>query len=161
MGSFVDALMSAVKATDPGQVEFHQAVREFKDRIPELARGLMDVIARERGANKAFVAAFGQFHDLYATALNPAIAAEAIEEMLVQHLLTERLFRTIFETQDFTRRNAIAAEIETVIDALTSRVFKDYPEPMRYAGVTMCAIFFVGLLVLPFAPETKGKPLPE
>jgi hypothetical protein len=31
----------------------------------------------------------------------------------------------------------------------------------RTAGVLMCAIFLVGLAVLPFAPETKGKPLPE
>jgi MFS-type transporter involved in bile tolerance (Atg22 family) len=40
-------------------------------------------------------------------------------------------------------------------------MYKDYPEPMRYAGITMCAIFLVGLLVLPFAPETRGKPLPD
>jgi len=33
--------------------------------------------------------------------------------------------------------------------------------PMRYAGLTMCGIFVLGLLVLPFAPETKGQPLPE
>jgi hypothetical protein len=32
---------------------------------------------------------------------------------------------------------------------------------MRYAGVTMSAIFVLGLIALPFAPETKGKPLPE
>jgi hypothetical protein len=31
----------------------------------------------------------------------------------------------------------------------------------RYAGIVMCSIFLVGLIVLPFAPETKGKPLPE
>jgi hypothetical protein len=31
----------------------------------------------------------------------------------------------------------------------------------RYAGITMCAIFLVGLAALPFAPETRGKPLPE
>ncbi len=31
----------------------------------------------------------------------------------------------------------------------------------RYAGITMCSIFLVGLAILPFAPETKGKPLPE
>jgi len=46
-----------------------------------------------------------------------------MEEMLVQHLLTERLFRTIFDNSDFTRRNIIAKEIEKVIDALTSRAF--------------------------------------
>ena len=44
---------------------------------------------------------------------------------------------------------------------LTSRVFAGYSEPMRYAGVTMSLVFLVGLAALPFAPETKGKPLPE
>ena len=43
----------------------------------------------------------------------------------------------------------------------TSAVFKDSPEPLRGAGLTMCSIFLVGLLVLPFLPETKGQPLPE
>ena len=47
---------------------------------------------------------------------------------------------------------------------LTSKVFSvanGYQDGMRYAGVTMCSIFLLGLVVLPFAPETKGKPLPE
>src|SRR3954452_18731145 len=44
---------------------------------------------------------------------------------------------------------------------LTKDVFGGYPEPMRYAGVTMSLVFLVGLAALPFAPETKGKPLPE
>ena len=47
----------------------------------------------------------------------------AVDEMLVQHLLTERLIRTIFDNQDFTRRNVIAAEVEKVIDALVSKSF--------------------------------------
>jgi MFS family permease len=44
---------------------------------------------------------------------------------------------------------------------LTSRVFAGHAEPMRYAGVAMCLVFLVGLAALPFAPETKGQPLPE
>ncbi|HLJ94545.1 MAG TPA: MFS transporter [Gemmataceae bacterium] len=57
----------------------------------------------------------------------------------------------------------VAAAGPAILGLLTSRVFAGYPdpEPMRYAGVTMCAIFVVGLLTLPFAPETKGQPLPE
>jgi hypothetical protein len=45
---------------------------------------------------------------------------------------------------------------------LTERVFSGFasPLPLRYSAITMCAIFFIGLLTLPFAPETKGKPLP-
>jgi hypothetical protein len=37
----------------------------------------------------------------------------------------------------------------------------DTAAPLRYAGLTMCGIFVLGLLVLPFAPETKDQPLPE
>jgi MFS family permease len=55
----------------------------------------------------------------------------------------------------------VAASGPTVLGLLTSRVFKDSPEPMRYAGLAMCSIFLLGLIVLPFAPETKGEPLPE
>ena len=43
--------------------------------------------------------------------------------MLVQHLLTERIFRKVFHNSDFTDRNIIAHEIERVIHSLTSRKF--------------------------------------
>ena len=46
-----------------------------------------------------------------------------MDEMLVQHLLTERLFRTIFNNPDFMRRNVIAVEVENVIEALVSPSF--------------------------------------
>ena len=41
------------------------------------------------------------------------------------------------------------------------KTFAAETESLRYTGVTMCTVFLVGLLVLPFLPETKGKPLPE
>jgi MFS family permease len=44
---------------------------------------------------------------------------------------------------------------------LSSTVFAESVEPMRPAGLTMCSVFLLGLVVLPFLPETKGKPLPE
>jgi MFS family permease len=55
----------------------------------------------------------------------------------------------------------VAAVGPLTLGLLTSRVYAGYEEPMRYAGVTMCLVFLVGLAALPFAPETKGKPLPE
>jgi MFS family permease len=54
-----------------------------------------------------------------------------------------------------------AAAGPLTLGLLTSRVFAGHAEPMRYAGVTMCLVFLVGLAALPFAPETKGQPLPE
>lgn len=57
----------------------------------------------------------------------------------------------------------IAAAGPTLLGLLTSRVYAAAgpQQAIRYAGMTMCAVFLVGLLALPFAPETKGKPLPE
>jgi MFS family permease len=55
----------------------------------------------------------------------------------------------------------VAAVGPLALGLLTSRVFASKPEPMRYAGVTMCLVFLIGLATLPFAHETKGKPLPE
>ncbi len=55
----------------------------------------------------------------------------------------------------------VAAVGPATFGLLTSQVFSHYDEPMRYAGVTMCGIFLLGLVVLPFAPETNGQPLPE
>jgi hypothetical protein len=57
----------------------------------------------------------------------------------------------------------LAAVGPTMLGRLASDVYGDFGEPLpwRYAGVTMCAVFLVGLFALPFAPETKDKPLPE
>ena len=55
----------------------------------------------------------------------------------------------------------VAAAGPLTLGMLTKQVFASHAEPMRYAGVTMCLVFLVGLAALPFAPETKGKPLPE
>ncbi|MBI3865833.1 MAG: MFS transporter [Planctomycetia bacterium] len=55
----------------------------------------------------------------------------------------------------------VAASGPSVLGLLTGEVFAGKPEPMRYAGIAMCSVFLIGLVVLPFAPETKGQPLPE
>jgi len=44
---------------------------------------------------------------------------------------------------------------------LSGVVFAGFAEPMRVAGATMCLFFLLGIVVLPFAPETKDQPLPE
>ncbi len=60
----------------------------------------------------------------------------------------------------------VAAAGPFALGLLTSKVFTEangYQAGMgmRYAGVAMCSVFLIGLMALPFAPETKGRPLPE
>src|SRR5215472_3167438 len=116
-----DLLAQFFTYTEPDIASFEVAVQEFKERVPELARALLAIIEREYKLNKKFIAAFDAFAELCRQSLDPKIGTDVINEMLVQHLLTERLFGTVFDNPDFTRRNVIAAEIEKVIDALTSR----------------------------------------
>ncbi len=57
----------------------------------------------------------------------------------------------------------IAAIGPLTMGGLINAVFGHHGQIMswRYTGVTMSLFFLLGLLALPFAPETKGKPLPE
>lgn len=55
----------------------------------------------------------------------------------------------------------VAATGPLVLGFLTNTVFADTAEPQRYAGLAMCVTFLAGMAVLPFLPETKGRPLPE
>ena len=103
--------------------EWEEAVAQFKDTVPALGQGLAERIQKERETNREFTAAFADFHEKCRQALNPNLSEAAVEEMLIQHLLTVRLFRTVFNSPDFVRRNVIAREIETVIDALTTYSF--------------------------------------
>ena len=61
----------------------------------------------------------------------------------------------------------VAASGPFLLGQLSSTVFAGIQspewmrEPMRPAGLAMCSAFLLGLAVLPFLPETKGRPLPE
>ncbi len=118
-----DLLNQFYAYTEPDIEGFEEAIEEFKQRVPELAKGLVEKIQQAHKNNKPFITAFDQFFDLCRSALNPNIRVEAVDEMLVQHLLTERLFRTIFNNPDFVKHNAIAREVENVIEALVRKSF--------------------------------------
>lgn len=59
----------------------------------------------------------------------------------------------------------VAAFGSTLFGLLTAQVFvgPNYapPENWRWAGISMCLVFVIGMVTLLFAPETKDKPLPE
>ena len=104
-------------------LEWEEAVAQFRDKVPDIGRGLAELIQKERQTNHRFTTAFTDFYEKCRQSVNPNLSEAAVEEMLIQHLLTERIFRTVFNNSDFTRRNVIANEIEKVIDALTSQSF--------------------------------------
>ena len=102
-------------------VDWYAAVEEFKEKVPVLGRGVAERIETEMQDNPSFRQAFGNFHEQCRASIDPNLTGAEVEEMLIQHLLTERIFRTVFDNPDFTNRNIIAQEIEKVIHILTRR----------------------------------------
>ncbi len=98
---------------------WHAAVSEFRETVPELGEKLAALIETERQNNSHFREAFTNFHRQCQASINPNLSIAAVEEMLIQHLPTERIFATVFKNRDFTRRNIISRDIEKVIDVLT------------------------------------------
>ncbi len=119
----VDVLKEFFRYQPPAFDQWERAVDEFRDKVPQLGHALLALIEKERKENPFFVKAFGKFVEVCRASLNPQLSDVAVERMLAQHILTERLFRKVFDNSDFVRRNVVANEIEQVVDALTRRSF--------------------------------------
>ena len=119
----IEALETFFSHRPQEYTEWEDAVAQFKGVVPALGDSLAALIQKERDTNSHFTKAFKDFYEKCRQSINPNLSEAAVEEMLIQHLLTERIFRTVFSNPDFTDRNVIAREIETVIKALTEQAF--------------------------------------
>ena len=116
--NLVEALQRLFSYSNTTFKDWYDAVNKFSDRIPTLADKLKELVKKQQKTNEAFKKAFASFYQTCLTSINPDLSQAAVEEMLIQHILTERIFRTVFDRSDFTSRNIIAIEIEKVSAAL-------------------------------------------
>ncbi|MGL6284239.1 MAG: N-6 DNA methylase, partial [Microcoleaceae cyanobacterium] len=119
----IEALRLFFEYQSPLTEQWELEAKKFGENVRGLAERLIALIDKERQTNKKFIDAFANFTSICQQAINPNISELAIEEMLIQHILTERIFCSVFNNSDFTRKNIIAIEIEKVINALTSKSF--------------------------------------
>ena len=119
----IAALQYLFSYTAPALDNWQTAVSDFREHVPDLANALKALIEERHETDPAFKKAFADFYDTCRTSINPELSQDAVEEMLTQHILTERIFRTVFNNSAFTRRNIIAHEIENVVDTLIRESF--------------------------------------
>ena len=116
--NLVEALQRLFSYSGATFSDWYDAVDKFRDRIPALADRLKKLVEQQRKTNAAFKEAFVGFYQTCRSSINPDLSQAAVEEMLIQHILTERIFLKVFDRSDFISRNIIAIEIEKVSAAL-------------------------------------------
>ena len=104
--------------------EFNAAIEQFKQDLPHVLEALRGMIAVQEKSNRAFISARANFLTVCQHSINPAITPTDINEMLLQHILTEEIFTSIFSDSQFHRENNIAKELYNVENTFFSGTTK-------------------------------------
>ncbi len=95
---------------------FREAIEQFKTDLPTILNTLRDQIAAESQRNPQFQNARDAFLTLCREAINPQVTPEDVREMMIQHILTEEIFLSVFNESQFHRENNIAGELQKVVN---------------------------------------------
>ncbi len=95
--------------------DFRQAIEHFKADLPTVLDTLRQTLDKTAKTNKPFKAAFKGLLTLCQESINPKINPFDVREMIIQHILTEDIFLTVFNESQFHRENIIALQLEAVV----------------------------------------------
>ncbi len=109
-----ELLTAYVSFEHPEVREFKAAVERFKQDIPSIVHTLRGMIQQQGAANAAFRSRRDTFLTLCRSAINPAVTPDDVDEMLIQHILTEEIFLSIFSDTQLLEENNIARELKQV-----------------------------------------------
>lgn len=109
--------------SEPNIDDFYSAVKIFEENIPNLGEALAQKIESVKKKDKEFAEAINDFKNVRAQMVHKEMSEEDVEDMLIQHLLTERIFRKVFNNPDFRNRNNIAKKLEELVSILTHKEF--------------------------------------
>ena len=99
----------------PEVIHFRKAIEHFKEDIPKVTETIRSIIIEAEKVNPKYIKAAEVFLRLCHDSINPNISIDDVREMIIQHILTEDIFNTIFDETQFHRENNIARELESVI----------------------------------------------
>jgi predicted helicase len=92
--------------------DFRDAIEKFKGDLPQVVETLRLMINLQAKENKPFIAARQDFLEVCQTVINADVVLDDVNEMLIQHILTEEIFTTVFDDQQFHQENNISKELQ-------------------------------------------------
>jgi len=113
----LDNLINTFMSYERAEVKnFRKAIELFKEDIPHVTETIRDLLEKQEKDNKNFVKERNKFLSLCQKSINPEVTKADVREMIIQHILTEDIFNTIFDETQFHRENNIAHQLEGVIN---------------------------------------------
>lgn len=100
----------------PEIAQFRKAVEQFTADLPQVLAELRRRIDGAYDGNEAFHKAAGDFLDHARKAINPNLTHDDVREILIQHILTDEIFDTVFPGQVFHKDNNVARELHKLED---------------------------------------------
>lgn len=111
------SLLTSFVSYEPKEVQiFRAAIESFKEDLPNLITQLRQLIETQADSNARFAQARADFLELCKKSINPHLVMADVREMIIQHILTEDIFITVFNEAQFHQENNIAHQLRQVID---------------------------------------------
>ena len=108
----------------PEIIEFHKAIEQFKNDIPHIIKPIKSNIESAYKSNQKFQSLYSEFLEICQNSIDKNISKDDIFEMLLQHILTEDIFRVVFDDSEFHLHNNIAKKLNELEASFIDRVQK-------------------------------------
>ena len=110
-----DALLRLIDtffAHEPPELsEFKAASAKFRADLPQVLEALEMAIGEAEARSTDFTRALDTFLEHAKQAINPTVSKDDVRKMLIQHILTEEIFTSVFDNAQYHRENNIAVKL--------------------------------------------------
>ncbi len=118
----LDRLLNAfINYVRPEVKSFREAINSFKDDLPTILETLRSLLQQQDQTNAKYQQSRDQFWQICKDSINPEITLLDVQEMIIQHILTEDIFLTVFSESQFHRDNNVARELNKIIDTFFTK----------------------------------------
>ena len=94
--------------------EYTQALAEFADDLDVIIKSTKKMIEKRIRGNKEYDEEAKKMLKMCQDVINDKMELDDIKEMLIQHVLTYRVFALVYDEHDFHNTNAVAKSLESL-----------------------------------------------
>lgn len=137
-GAALEQILNCFLNYVPPEVrDFRAAIETFKQDLPTILNTLRDMLEQQSASNPEFQRAKHQIWEICKESINPEITLLDIREMMIQHILTEDIFSSIFNESQYHQENNVARELQQAINTCFTKNTKNnlLSTIERYYGV--------------------------